>query len=104
MRTMTHAAVSERGTPPVAVLGKAVALLDCLAEQGEATPARLAELTGEPRSSVYRLLASLHELELIEPGRRRGTYLLGLKLFRLGRSIASRFDERQAALPTMERI
>ena len=88
----------------MAVLAKAMALLDCVAEEGEATPARLAELTGEPRSTVYRQLASLQDLGLIEPGRRRGTYLLGLKLFRLGRAIVSRFDERQAALPVMEQI
>src|ERR671933_672636 len=93
-----------KGAAPVAVLAKAVAVLDPVADEGEATPARLAELTGEPRSTVYRLLASLQELGLIEPGRRRGTYVLGLKLFRLGNSIVSRFDERQAALPVMERI
>jgi DNA-binding IclR family transcriptional regulator len=108
MHAMARAVASERTaearTAPVAVLAKAVAVLDALAEEGEATPARLAELTGEPRSSVYRLLASLQELGLIEPGRRRGTYLLGLKLFRLGSTVVSRFDERQAALPVMERI
>jgi DNA-binding IclR family transcriptional regulator len=88
----------------VAVLVKAMALVDRIAEEGEATPARLAELTGEPRSSVYRLLGSLQKLELVEPGRTRGTYVLGLKLLRLGRSVVSRFDERQAALPVMQRI
>ncbi len=93
-----------RTSDTVAVLAKAMALIDCIAEEGEVTPARLAELTGEPRSTVYRLLASLQELDLVEPGRRRGTYLLGVKLFRLGSSVVSRFDERQAALPVMERI
>jgi DNA-binding IclR family transcriptional regulator len=92
------------GAAPVAVLAKATALLDHLAAAGAATPARLAELTGEPRSTVYRLLASLQDLELVEPGPRRGTYILGLKLFRLGSTVMSRFDERQAALPVMERI
>src|SRR5262245_3368977 len=92
------------GAAPVAVLGKAVALLDQVAAAGEATPAQLAELTGEPRSTVYRLLGSLQELGLVETGRRRGTYVLGIKLFRLGSTIVSRFDERQAALPVMERI
>jgi len=95
---------STNGTGSVAVLAKAMALVDHVAEEGEVTPGRLAELTGEPRSTVYRLLASLQELELVEPGRRRGTYMLGLKLFRLGRSVVSRFDERQAALPVMQRI
>src|SRR3954452_21407926 len=92
------------GTASVAVLEKAMALVDRIAEEGEATPARLAELTGEPRSTVYRLLASLQQLALVEPRPRRGTFVLGLKLFRLGRSFVSRFDERQAALPVMERI
>src|ERR687886_65269 len=50
------------GAAPVAVLAKAVAVLDHVAAEGEVTPARLAELTGEPRSTVYRLLASLQEL------------------------------------------
>src|SRR4051812_9736206 len=92
------------GTGSVAVLAKAMAIIDRIADEGAATPARLAELTGEPRSSVYRLLASLQQLELVEPGPRRGTFVLGLKLFRLGRTVVSRFDERQAALPVMERI
>src|SRR3954452_8031661 len=92
------------GTGSVAVLGKAMALIDGLAEVGAATPAQLAELTGEPRSTVYRLLSNLQQLELVEPGPRRGTFVLGLKLLRLGRSVVSRFDEREAALPVMERI
>ena len=95
---------SASGQPSVAVLAKAMALIDRIAEEGEITPARLAELTGEPRSSVYRLLATLQHVQLVEPGPRRGTYVLGLKLFRLGHSVVSRFDERQAALPVMERI
>jgi DNA-binding IclR family transcriptional regulator len=88
----------------VRVLAKAAALLDQLAEQGEATAASLAELVDEPRSSVYRLLASLQGLGLVEPGFRRGTYRLGLKIFQLGSTVLARFDERQGALPVMERI
>ena len=102
---MARAQTNEaNGSGSVAVLAKAMALVDRIAEEGEATPARLAELTGEPRSTVYRLLANLQRLELVEPGPRRGTFVLGLKLFRLGRRVVSRFDERQAALPVMERI
>jgi DNA-binding IclR family transcriptional regulator len=88
----------------VQVLGKVSLLLDRLAEEGELSAARLAELIGEPRSTVYRLLASLQELDMVEPGGRRGTYRLGLRLLRLGAAVVSRFDERQAALPVMERI
>jgi DNA-binding IclR family transcriptional regulator len=88
----------------IQVLGKVALLLDRLAAEEEVGAARLAELIGEPRSTVYRLLANLQHLELVEPGRRRGTYRLGLKLFRLGSSVVARFDERQAAFPVMERV
>lgn len=93
----------ERGNS-IQVLGKAALLLDRLADEPDVGAARLAELIGEPRSTVYRLLANLQQLELVEPGARRGTYRLGLKLFRLGSAVVGRFDERQAAFPVMERI
>ncbi len=89
---------------PVRVLGKAALLLDLLAERGELTVQALADAAGEPRSSVYRLLAGLREIELVEAGSRRGTYRLGLKLLRLSGAVVSRFDERQAALPAMDRL
>jgi DNA-binding IclR family transcriptional regulator len=94
----------ERGNNSIQVLGKAALVLDRLADEHELGAARLAELIGEPRSTVYRLLANLQQLELVEPGARRGTYRLGLKLFRLGSAVVARFDERQAAFPVMERI
>jgi DNA-binding IclR family transcriptional regulator len=88
----------------VLVLLKAGALLDCLAERGEVGASELAEAIGEPRSSVYRLLNSLMQIELVEPGAKRGSYCLGLKLLRLGTAVTARFDERTAALPVVERI
>lgn len=88
----------------VQVLTKASALLDALARDGEVSAADLAKTTGEPRTTVYRLLSSLQELDLVEPGGRRGTFRLGLRLLRLGSAVISRFDERQAALPVMETL
>lgn len=100
---MPKAAELGRETP-VQVLAKVGALLDQLAEDGETTAAELADRIGEPRSTVYRLLATLQRLDMVEPGTRRGTYRLGLALLRLGSAVVARFDERQAALPIMERI
>lgn len=96
----------ERETRPgsVAVLAKAMAILEHLADRGELTPARIAELVEEPRSTVYRLCSSLQELDYIEAGVQRGTYRLGLKLFDLGRTVVDRFDERASALPVMQRL
>lgn len=88
----------------VLVLHKAGALLDCLAERGELSASELAEAIGEPRSSIYRLLNSLVQLEMVEQGSKRGAYCLGLKLLRLGSAVTARFDERTAALPVVERI
>jgi DNA-binding IclR family transcriptional regulator len=84
-------------------LRKAGALLDCLTD-GELTVPEIAARLGEPRSSVYRLLAGLHDLGLVEPGVRRRTYRLGLKLLRLASAVMASFDERQVALPLMQRV
>ena len=86
------------------VLAKAGALLDRLAAEPEVSAAGLADSVGEPRSTVYPLLASLQQIDMVEPGTRRGTYRLGLKLLHLGSAVSARFDQRQAAVPVMERI
>jgi DNA-binding IclR family transcriptional regulator len=92
----------ENGTD--ATLSRAALLLQRLADEHEAAPSRLAELTGGSRNEVFRLLESLTSLELVEPGTRAGTYRLGLGLLRLGSAVVARFDEREAALPVMEGI
>ena len=86
------------------MLAKAAHLLDLLADHGELTVQVLADRASEPRSSVYRLLAGLRDVGFVEPGSRRGTYRLGLWPLRLASVVVSRFDERQAALPVMERL
>ncbi|HZR93836.1 MAG TPA: IclR family transcriptional regulator [Gaiellaceae bacterium] len=89
---------------PIRALAKAVHLLEQLADAREATPRRLAELLGEPRTTTYRLLRSLEALDLVEPGSQPGSYHLGWRLWRLGAAVVERLDERQAALPVMERV
>ncbi|HET6501750.1 MAG TPA: IclR family transcriptional regulator [Amycolatopsis sp.] len=86
------------------LVAKSVEILDRLAASGEATVAQLAELTGEPRSSLYRLLASLEHLEFVEAGSQRGTYRLGLHILRLSGALLDSLDERARAFPVMERI
>ncbi|MGV9850313.1 IclR family transcriptional regulator [Streptomyces sp. NPDC003442] len=88
----------------LALVRKSVEVLDLLAAKGEATAAQLAEELGEPRSSVYRLLASLQGLDMVEGGSRRGTFRLGFHLLTLGTAVVERFDERRFAQPVMERL
>jgi DNA-binding IclR family transcriptional regulator len=85
-------------------VGKLSAILDFLAAHGDATAADVAVALGEPRSSVHRQLASLHKLQLLDEGRARGSYRLGMKLFQLGQSVVERLDLRREAIQVMERI
>jgi DNA-binding IclR family transcriptional regulator len=86
---------------PIQVLAKAVAVLDVLEADGELTAAQIAEHLNEPRSSVYRLLASLQGVGFVDPGDRRGTFRLGMRLYGLGNSAIRQRDLREAALPQM---
>lgn len=88
----------------IQVLTKVGAVLDLLAERGELAAAEIAALTGEPRSSVYRILGSLEGLGMVESGSRRGSFRLGLGLLRLGNAVVERFDEREAALPALQEL
>jgi DNA-binding IclR family transcriptional regulator len=83
---------------------KSFALVEALVEAGEANAATLAEELDEPRSSVYRMLATLQQIGVVEPGSRRGLHRPGLGLVRLGGSVLTRFDERQLLLPVMESL
>lgn len=86
------------------MLDKAALLVDCLADHPDTTAPKLAELVGLPRSTVYRLVAALTGTGWVEADPERGTYRLGIKLLRLGRTVRESFDERAAALPVMRQI
>ncbi len=73
---------------------KSFALVEALVEAGEASAATLAEELGEPRSSVYCMLATLEQIGVVESWSRRGLHRPGLGLVRLGGSVLTRFDER----------
>jgi DNA-binding IclR family transcriptional regulator len=88
----------------VAVLVRAAAALNELAENGETTTAELSERLDEPRSSVYRLLRSLSSLGLAEEGEQPGGYRLGLTTLRLASVVLSQLEVRRVARPFMERL
>lgn len=64
----------------VAVLAKAGQLLEVMAQRGAQTVVQLAEATGTPRSTIYRLLSTLRAMGWVEEPRKRGHYALGLGL------------------------
>ncbi|TDE11834.1 IclR family transcriptional regulator [Jiangella asiatica] len=83
---------------------KAVEVLDLLGEGRELTIAQLAERSGEPRSSLYRLLGTLEQLEMVEPTERRGYFRLGVHVMRLGIASVEGRGLRECARPALERL
>ncbi|GAA4978589.1 hypothetical protein GCM10023205_53350 [Yinghuangia aomiensis] len=88
----------------IRVVRKAGALLDVLAQRGPLSVAQLADATGEPRTTVYRLLASLRQLGWVTDGPRRGSYALDIGLLPLGRAAAGQSRTRACALPVMRAL
>lgn len=61
------------------------------------------ELSGIPKTSVYRMLQSLEEMGLLDKDA-HGKYSLGILFLRFGHFVSERLDIRQVALPTMEKL
>jgi len=59
------------------------------------------ELSGIPKTSVYRMLTSLEEMELLEK-RADTKYRLGLSFLKFGHLVSSRLDIRKIAYPIMQ--
>tara|TARA_B110000259_G_scaffold176071_1_gene211888 strand:+ start:717 stop:1496 length:780 start_codon:yes stop_codon:yes gene_type:complete len=83
---------------------KAVEVLDQLADKGELSVAQLSELTGEPRSSLYRLISSLESRNLVEPASSRGLIRLGTKLLTWGAATQAGLSVRDRALPILKKL
>lgn len=81
--TATAGAPSAAGVGGRSVLEGAFALLEAVERAVEAGPTRLASECGLPKTTAYRLLEQLADLGAVE--RCRGSYRVGLRMFRLGR-------------------
>ena len=79
-------------------------MIGVLESRGEASAAEIAKQTGEPLSSVYRLLQSLTGIGWVDRGWRRGSYRLGLLLLTIGGQLEDKLDIRECALPSLRRL
>ena len=86
------------------LVSKVGAVLEALVERGELTSAELATATGEPLSSIYRLVRSLTGIGWLDKGVRRGGYRLGLHFMTIGTALEDAIDIRDAALPALRRL
>jgi DNA-binding IclR family transcriptional regulator len=94
---------AERAGQSVEVLVKADEILELLRVRGEASVAQIAQGVGEPRSSIYRLIATLEDMGFVEQGA-TGGYQLGLRLHALGQIVADDLPIVDAARPALERL
>ena len=103
-RDRSAAGSDDRDTAGLELIGKVDAVISVLEQRGETSAADIAGLTGEPLSSVYRLLQSLTGIGWVDRGWRRGTYRLGLLLLEIGSRLEDQLDIREAALPTLRHL
>jgi DNA-binding IclR family transcriptional regulator len=87
-----------------AVIAKASALMELLAQERIATSTRLTELLDEPVSSVYRMLSALAEAGWVEQIGHRGPYRVGSKLLSLAGELTRSLDIRRAGVPVLREI
>jgi DNA-binding IclR family transcriptional regulator len=95
---------TDRDSAGLELIAKVDAVIRVLESRGEASAAEIATRTGEPLSSVYRLLQSLTRIGWVDRGWRRGNYRLGLLLLTIGGQLEDKLDVRECALPSMRQL
>lgn len=87
---------------------KALGLLELFTEdRPELTLKDIADLSGMPKPTVYRLLTTLEAsgfLYKIKDNVHDSRYRLGLKLLELGQMVSNQLELREISLPFMERL
>lgn len=99
------AAALTGGDETLKSLVKIVRILDCFSPiKRTLSLAEICTLTGYPRSTTHRLVASLREVGFLEQDRQRDRYRLGLKLFQLGNVVLGNMDLHREARPFVESL
>ncbi|WP_153732130.1 IclR family transcriptional regulator [Sporosarcina obsidiansis] len=78
-------------------------ILNLFIEHPALTFQEIIELSGIPKSSVYRMLTSLEEMKFLEKGA-DSNYRLGLLFLKYGSLVSKRLDIRKIAYPIMEAL
>ncbi|MDQ0215391.1 DNA-binding IclR family transcriptional regulator [Oikeobacillus pervagus] len=80
---------------------RSMAILNLFMDHAELSFQEIIDLSGIPKTSVYRMLMSLEEMGFLEKGE-DSKYRLGLLLLKFGHLVSSRLDIRQIAYPIMK--
>ena len=78
-------------------------ILNLFIEHPALTFQEIIDLSGIPKSSVYRMLTSLEEMKFLEKGA-DSHYRLGLLFLKYGSLVSKRLDIRKIAYPIMEEL
>jgi IclR family KDG regulon transcriptional repressor len=78
-------------------------LLNLFKDHAQLTFQEIIELSGIPKTSVYRMLMSLEEMEFLEKGP-DSKYRLGLVFLKFGHLVLSRLDIRKISFPIMQEL
>ncbi len=79
-------------------------IMRALEKHGDLSVRDLASFTGEPRTTVYRLLGQLRDVGLVELGPRYGTFRLGLRVLSMAAAVQARLSLYEAAGPALARL
>ncbi|HLQ72754.1 MAG TPA: IclR family transcriptional regulator [Bacillota bacterium] len=82
---------------------RSMKILDLFLEEEELTFQEIIDLSGMPKSSVYRMLSSLETMEFLEKGS-DNKFRLGLIFLKYGSLVSARLNIRQIALPIMQEL
>ncbi|MCT8992276.1 IclR family transcriptional regulator [Chelativorans sp. SCAU2101] len=86
-------------------LHKLSTILDCFSTAHRALSlADICRMTGYPRSTTHRLLASMKEVGLLDQDRERERYRLGIKLFTYGNIVLANMDLYREARPFIDAL
>jgi DNA-binding IclR family transcriptional regulator len=94
MTSMIHADAKK------SVIGRVFDILECFGDQPEQTISSLCTQTGLPPATVHRMLAALSEWGAVERCS-RGTYRLGMRLWRLGWGVPEMRTLKDVARPVL---
>lgn len=95
---------TDSGERSIDVISKTAAVISVLERGGECSAQQIAQDTGEPLSSTYRLLSSLISVDIVARGSGRGLFRLGLFPMRIGSMLESQLDIRELGLPIMRTL
>lgn len=82
---------------------KTMDILELFYEHEELTLTEMVQLTGMPKTSVYRLIGSLEEMGFLQKTI-RGSYQLGFVFLRFGQLVSQRLSVRNIAKPYMKQL